>query len=194
MHWTLRQVLCCWCVVITLGCGAAPSQAAGARYGSKRRSHVTHQSRSDQPDDSEADADDDPDGSSIGDTERTALPNDGAEAFALLEQKSRSASVRRRFRGQASYYADSLSGNQMASGQRYDPAMPYAAHRTLPFGTLLRVTRDSNGHSVVVRVSDRGPFGSRHRVIDLSRAAAERLGMLRDGVADIHVEVLAFPH
>lgn len=95
-----------------------------------------------------------------------------------------------RLRGQASYYADSLSGNKMAGGERYEPTEPTAAHRSLPFGTLVRVTCKSSGRSVVVRIEDRGPFGAKRRIIDLSRAAAQRLGIIREGVAEVEVEVL----
>jgi rare lipoprotein A len=115
------------------------------------------------------------------------------ENFAGLERRSESARVVDRFDGEASYYADSLSGNTMASGVTYTPNLACAAHRTLPFGTLLRVRRVSNGAHVVVRVLDRGPFGSARRVLDLSKAAAKRLGMLADGVVSVRVEVLEVP-
>lgn len=100
------------------------------------------------------------------------------------------AKVSSRLRGQASYYADSLSGNKMAGGKIYHPEDAVAAHRTLPFGTKLRVRCEATKRTVVVSVEDRGPFGSRRRIVDLSRAAAERLGMIRLGVADVEVEVL----
>ena len=93
-------------------------------------------------------------------------------------------------RGKASYYSDRLIGNRTASGERYDARLLTAAHRTLRFGTLVRVTRLPNGPSVTVTVNDRGPFGNSRRIIDLSRAAAERLQMLRAGVVDVSVEVL----
>jgi rare lipoprotein A len=96
-------------------------------------------------------------------------------------------------RGRASYYADSLAGNPTASGERYDPAALTAASRDLPFGTRVRVIREDTGASVVVRVNDRGPFGDRSRILDLSRAAAERLDMIRAGVVDVRVEVLERP-
>lgn len=94
------------------------------------------------------------------------------------------------FRGQASYYADSLAGRPTASGEPYDPRAFTAAHRTLPFGTIVRVRAHDPPRSVFVRINDRGPFGDRRRVIDLSRAAAEALDMLRDGVVPVAVEVL----
>ena len=94
------------------------------------------------------------------------------------------------FDGAVSYYADSLAGNSTASGEPYDPQERTAASRTLPFGTVLRVTRVDTGRSVIVRVNDRGPFGRRQRVLDLSRSAAEALDMIRRGVVDVHVEVV----
>lgn len=83
--------------------------------------------------------------------------------------------------GSASWYA---LYSQTASGEQMNPAELTAAHRTLPFGTKLKVTNQKNGKSVVVRINDRGPF-IRGRVIDLSKAAAKRLGMVSSGVANI---------
>lgn len=91
--------------------------------------------------------------------------------------------------GTASYYAASLHGRRTASGERYDRHALTAAHRTLRFGTRLRVTNESNGRSVVVRVNDRGPF-HRNRVLDLSGAAADALGMRSRGTARITYEVI----
>lgn len=93
-------------------------------------------------------------------------------------------------RGRASYYADSLAGNSTASGEPYDPAALTAAHRTLPFGAVVRVRSLASSRSVVVRINDRGPFGDRRRIIDLSRAAATELEMLRAGVIEVEVDVL----
>jgi len=92
--------------------------------------------------------------------------------------------------GEASYYSDKLAGRSTASGEPYDPKKFTAAHRKLPFGSVLRVVRLDNGRSVYVRVNDRGPFGKRDRIIDLSRRAAEELGMIRAGVTQIRLEVL----
>lgn len=98
--------------------------------------------------------------------------------------------VLRTLTGSASYYASSLAGRRTASGVRYDPRQMVAAHRTLPFGTLLRVTNPANGRTVTVRVVDRGPF-TRGRVLDLSRAAAEELDFIRRGHIPVTFEVLA---
>ena len=92
--------------------------------------------------------------------------------------------------GKVSYYHDSLSGNHTANGEVYDPKKLTAAHRKLPFGTRVRITRLDNGRSVTVRVNDRGPFGRRKRIFDLSRAAAEKLDMIHAGVVEVRAEVL----
>jgi rare lipoprotein A len=89
--------------------------------------------------------------------------------------------------GVASYYARSLHGRRTASGERYDHGALTAAHRSLPFGTLVRVVNERNGRAVVVRVNDRGPH-VRGRVLDLSGAAARRLGV--GGTARVQYEVL----
>ncbi|WP_379921051.1 septal ring lytic transglycosylase RlpA family protein [Erythrobacter sp. R86502] len=92
-------------------------------------------------------------------------------------------------RGSASYYAARFNGRRTASGERFDNSAMTAAHRTLPFGTRLRVTNPANGRSVVVRVNDRGPF-TRGRLIDVSRAAADELGMVARGHADVELAVI----
>lgn len=94
--------------------------------------------------------------------------------------------------GSATYYGDSFAGRKTASGERYDPAKFTAAHRTLPFGTVIRVVRMDRKAAVYVRVTDRGPFGSKSRIIDLSRAAAERLDMIRTGVVRVRLEVVEY--
>ena len=91
--------------------------------------------------------------------------------------------------GIASYYGGKFHGRRTASGARYDQTALTAAHRTLPFGTLVRVTNPRNGRSVVVRVTDRGPY-VRGRALDLSREAARRLGMLSQGIARVAWEIL----
>lgn len=94
------------------------------------------------------------------------------------------------FRGWASWYGPGFHGNRSASGERYNQNALTAAHRSLPFGTRVRVTNLNNGVSVIVRINDRGPF-IRGRVIDLSAAAARMLGMMSSGVAPVSIEVLA---
>jgi rare lipoprotein A len=92
--------------------------------------------------------------------------------------------------GLASYYAQSLAGRRTASGEPYNPGELTAAHRTLRFGTVVRVTRLETGQSVVVRINDRGPYKS-GRVIDLSMAAARRLDMVRAGVVRVRLQILS---
>ncbi len=91
--------------------------------------------------------------------------------------------------GVASYYAASLHGRRTASGERYNRNDMTAAHRSLPFGTLLRVTDQRSGRAVMVRVNDRGPF-IRGRVLDLSNAAARELRMYQRGTARITWEIV----
>ena len=86
----------------------------------------------------------------------------------------------------ASYYGKEMSGRRTANGERFNPAGLTAAHRSLPFGTKLKVTNLRNGKTVVVRVSDRGPF-ARGRVIDLSYGAASAIGMVGLGTARVKI-------
>ena len=89
--------------------------------------------------------------------------------------------------GLASYYGDQFQGRVTANGERFDKRAMTAAHRTFPFGTRVRVTNLENGREVVVRINDRGPFVA-GRIIDLSEAAAEKLGMIAAGVVRVRVE------
>lgn len=91
--------------------------------------------------------------------------------------------------GQASYYGQPHAGRATASGELFDPSEMTAAHRTIPFGTRVRVTNQENGKSVEVRINDRGPFVP-GRIIDVSRAAAEALGFVGAGTACVRLEVL----
>jgi len=88
--------------------------------------------------------------------------------------------------GKASWYK---MGTKTASGERMNASALAAAHRSLPFGTKVRVENLNNGKSVVVRINDRGPFAG-GRVIDLTRGAAERIGMIHSGVAPVKVTVV----
>ena len=93
-------------------------------------------------------------------------------------------------RGRASWYGSYFQGRRTSSGERYNRFAYTCAHKTLPFGTRLRVTNVKNGKSVVVRVSDRGPF--RHqRILDLSELAARPLGIVECGAATVVAEVMA---
>jgi rare lipoprotein A len=95
----------------------------------------------------------------------------------------------RSFRGIASFYGNYFAGKKTASGERFNPQRMTAAHRTLPFGTRVRVTNMRNGRSVVVRINDRGPF-IRGRVIDLSKGAAQVIRMTGRGIAPVRVQIL----
>ena len=98
-------------------------------------------------------------------------------------------SIVRTITGEASWYGPGFYGNHTASGEVYRKGTMTAAHRTLPFGTKVRVTNLWNGRSAVIRINDRGPFVA-HRVIDLGHGAASSLGVTSSGVAQVRLEVL----
>lgn len=89
--------------------------------------------------------------------------------------------------GEASWYGQPYHGRQTASGEKYNMNDLTAAHKTLPFGTKVKVTRLDSGDSVVVRINDRGPF-VRGRIIDLSKEGAKEIDMVKDGIAEVKVE------
>lgn len=91
--------------------------------------------------------------------------------------------------GKASFYADKFEGRPTASGEKYKHNKLTAAHKTLPFGTKVRVTNTTNNQSVEVVINDRGPYVD-GRVIDLSKSAAEKLGFVNLGLADVKIEVV----
>lgn len=91
--------------------------------------------------------------------------------------------------GMATYYSSRSHGAMMASGQRYHKEEFFCAHKTLPFGTKLRVVNKKNGLEVIVDVRDRGPF-AKGRIVDLSNKAAAELKMLRDGVVPVDIYVI----
>lgn len=90
-------------------------------------------------------------------------------------------------KGKASYYSNKLAGKKTASGEVYRPTKLTAAHKSLPLGTQLKVTNLDNKKTVIVCVNDRGPY-TRGRIIDLSKGAARKLGMLKAGVAKVRIE------
>ncbi len=94
--------------------------------------------------------------------------------------------------GEGSYYAASFEGLRTASGERYSRSAFTAAHRTLPFGTRVKVTHLRTGKTTIVRINDRGPH-RQGRIIDLSEAAARELGILAEGVARVRIEVIERP-
>ncbi|QCR22432.1 septal ring lytic transglycosylase RlpA family protein [Pontibacter sp. SGAir0037] len=89
--------------------------------------------------------------------------------------------------GKASFYSDRMQGQRTSSGERYDKTLFTAAHATLPFNTLVKVTNTDNGKSVVVRINDR-MARKRHTIIDVSRAAAREIGLVRAGVAPVKLK------
>lgn len=93
------------------------------------------------------------------------------------------------FRGLASYYHDKFDGRTTASGEVFNQRLLTAAHKTLPFGTMVRVTNLKNNRQTVVKINDRGPFVE-GRIIDLSLAAAKELDMVASGVTQVTIEIL----
>lgn len=109
----------------------------------------------------------------------------------FLVQFSLCAQHKRIEKGIASYYHDHLKSHKTANGESYQPTEMTAAHLTLPFNTLVEVINLTNKKSVKVRINDRGPFVER-RIIDLSRAAADSIGMIFQGIAKVEIKVLEF--
>jgi len=116
-------------------------------------------------------------------------PDYSSEQHALVERYAghRSQGV---LHGEASYYGGSFAGRKTASGEIFEPRRYTAAHRTLPFGTVLRVMRVDTRAVVYVRVNDRGPYGKKGRILDLSTAAAEALDFIRRGVVDVRADIV----
>ena len=94
-------------------------------------------------------------------------------------------------RGLASWYGGVFNGRRTASGEKFDMNALTACHPTLPFGSLVRVVNMRNKHSVVVRINDRGDLVDEGRIIDLSKAAAEKLAMTKSGLAKVKLEVIS---
>ena len=112
-----------------------------------------------------------------------------APPMTIAQALVASTSTGRVISGQASWYGPGFYGNRTASGEVLAPGTLTAAHRTLPFGTRVRVTNLQNGRSTVVRINDRGPFHS-GRVLDLAHGAASQLGVIASGTAQVTMEVL----
>jgi rare lipoprotein A len=92
-------------------------------------------------------------------------------------------------KGVASWYGPNFAGNPTANGEMFDPEEMTAAHKSLPFDTRVKVVQLETGKSVVVRINDRGPF-IKGRIIDLSRKAAERLGIIGSGTAEVGLKIV----
>jgi rare lipoprotein A (peptidoglycan hydrolase) len=140
----------------------------------------------DEPSDSEREADSGGEGVAPSTTPPADYSHEERE-LAARYGKRHSQGV---LHGEASYYGQAFAGRKTASGEVFEPRRFTAAHRSLPFGTVLRVTRVDTRAVVYVRVNDRGPYGKHSRILDLSTAAAEALGMLHRGVADVRADIV----
>ena len=107
-----------------------------------------------------------------------------ANANNLQDEKKNSVGI-------ASYYSMKHENKRTASGEKYKSSNLTAAHRTLPFGTLVKVTNLKNNKSVIVKINDRGPF-VKGRILDLSYSAAKEIDMLMNGMAKVKIEVIDF--
>ena len=109
-----------------------------------------------------------------------------------LRQDRNEQKVQSTYFGNASYYAEEFQGRKTASGEIYDMSKYTAAHRTLPFGTICRVTNLKTNKTVIVRINDRGPFVP-GRILDLSRGAAQALDGISQGIMEVKIEILEMP-
>ena len=124
-------------------------------------------------------------------TTSTSNSASGGDSYGLGTAKY--ASGKPASEGRASWYGEKFAGKKTANGELFDPKAMTAAHRKLPFGTWVEVRRKDSGATVRVRINDRGPWGDDSKVIDVSYAAAERLGMIFDGVVPVEVWVVSGP-
>ncbi len=113
----------------------------------------------------------------------------GNSDMEQIEENGNYIPTGKTFIGKASFYHDKFNGRKTSNGEIFDNHKFTCAHKTLPFGTMLKVTNTDTGQSVIVKVNDRGPF-VRGRVLDLSKAAARQIGMISDGVATVKAEVM----
>jgi rare lipoprotein A len=119
------------------------------------------------------------------------LKNVKRMVLCLLLAAAAVASADPQLEGLASWYGGKFHGRLTSSGEVFDTNEMTAAHKTLPFGTMVKVTNLDNGKTAIVKINDRGPFVE-GRIIDLSRAAADALGMVGQGVAKVSLEILSF--
>lgn len=176
-----------WLAVLVLlsGCSAVPTtpDAAGDSAGSSRYDHAqdfTPKPIEDVYNLPEPQPKSEP---------RSAMGNPASYRVLGQEYRVLPTAAAYRERGQASWYGMKFHGHRTSNGEIYDVYKFTAAHKTLPLPSYVRVTRTDNSKSVIVRVNDRGPF-HQGRIIDLSYAAAVKLGMERQGVANVEVEVI----
>ncbi len=109
--------------------------------------------------------------------------------FLILNVSGFAQKVGDKARGKASYYHSKFNGKKTASGEIYYASKMTCAHRTLPYGTMLKVTNRKNSKAVIVKVNDRGPF-AKGRIVDLSFKAASKIDMIKDGLADVEIEIV----
>ena len=119
----------------------------------------------------------------------SSFPKPNHQKSYLQEQQQPAAKLKQLGVGVASWYGPGFYGRRTANGETFRKGTLTAAHRTLPFGTMVRVTNLENGRSVNVRINDRGPF-KYHRVIDLAHGAASALNMMRAGEIKVRLEVI----
>jgi|GEM_PF-3024506 rare lipoprotein A len=110
-------------------------------------------------------------------------------ALGFVPSFSQGLEYKKSFEGLASFYGKEFNGKTTANGDVFNSRYYTCAHRTLPFGTLIQIENPRNGKKVIVKVNDRGPFVG-ERVIDLSREAARKLGLIQHGVSDIKAKIL----
>ena len=113
------------------------------------------------------------------------------KAYYRSDKQARGGEIRERsvIRGKASYYSRDFHGKKTANGEIFDMYKKTAAHRTLPFNSIIKVRNIENNKSVVVRINDRGPFHY-NRILDLSYQAAKEIDMIEKGVVDIEIKIL----
>ena len=119
-------------------------------------------------------------------------PQDNLRSRDQLRKDRTLAETQGKITGYASYYAEKFHGKKTASGEIFDMNSLTAAHRTLPFGTICKVTNLENNKSVVVRINDRGPF-IEGRILDLSKGAAQAINGLAAGIIKVKIEILEIP-
>ena len=120
--------------------------------------------------------------------DRDAVKQDGIHSLSQT-QKPQMLIARETYYGKASWYGPKFHGRTTANGETFNSYGLTAAHRSLPFGTKVKVTNLRNGRSVIVRINDRGPF-IKGRIIDLSTGAAQKLNMVGSGLANVQIDIL----
>jgi rare lipoprotein A len=184
MNRNLSIVLLAAALALLAGCTTAPTSPAAATSTASAASNASGAS----PTSGVSSTTDTKIPGSAGASSPLPLPDDLNQGFNPGQNLAGGPLLKELERGQASWYGPRFHGRRTASGERYDQHAMTAAHKTLPFGTLVRVRSLVTGKEVDVRVTDRGPF-VRGRVIDVSRAAAQALGMMGLGVKQVSLHV-----